>query len=121
MTEEMAAARFNVFWYLSFFAPAAIMLLATFWKQKRAIIAGVVMSVIVTYTLCNLAVQEKWKTRWEMAKTEKELEAASVDGANLVFTTYVSGPLEAAMHTWFWGYFGRKAWPFAKKQQGRLE
>jgi len=118
---EMAAARFNVFWILSFLAPAAIMLLVTFWKEKRIFVAGVVISLVVTYALCNLAVEEKWRTRLEMAKTEKQIEAATADGANLVFTAYFFGPLEAALYTWFWGYIGRKAWPAIQKQKLKIE
>jgi len=118
---EMAAARFNVFWFLSFLAPAAIMLLATYWKEKRILIAGVVVSVVVTYALCNLAVQQKWQTRLEMAKTEKQLDAATADGANIVFTAYIFGPLEAILYTLFWGYIGRKAWPILQKQKVKIE
>jgi hypothetical protein len=118
---EMAAARLNVFWFLSFLAPAAIMLLATFWKQRRILVVGVVISLVVTYTLSNLAVQQKWQTRLETAKTEKQLEAATADGANIVFTAYVFGPLEAVLYTWFWGYAGRKVWPVLKKQKRQTE
>ena len=118
---EMAAARFNAFWFLSFLAPAAIMLLVTFWKEKRVFVAGVVISLVVTYTLCNLAVQEKWQTRIEMANPEKQLEAATADGANTVFTAYFFGPLEAVLYTWFWGYIGRKVWPILQKQKHRIE
>jgi len=118
---EMAAARFNVFWLLSFLAPAAIMLLVTFCKEKRIFVAGVVISLVVTYALCNLAVQEKWQTRIEIAKTEKQLEAATADGANVVFTAYLFGPLEAVLYTWFWGYIGRKAWPMLQKQKRKIE
>jgi len=118
---EMAAARFNVFWFLSFLAPAAIMLFAAFWNERRIFLAGAVISLVVTYSLCNLAVQEKWKTRLEIAKTEKQLEVATADGANVVFTAYIFGPLEAVLYTWFWGYIGRKAWPILKKQNTKIE
>lgn len=114
---EMAAARFNVFWFLSILAPAVIMLLATFWQEKRIWVVGAAISLSVTYLLCNLAVQEKWHTRLELAKTETQLAAATRDGANLVFTAYISGPLEAMVYTWFWGSMGRKAWPILKKQK----
>jgi uncharacterized membrane protein len=114
---EMAAARFNVFWFLSFLAPAAIMLLAASLKEKRIFVAGAVVSLVATYTLCNLAVQEKWQTRVEIAKTENQLEAATADGANTVFTAYLFAPLEAVLYTWFWGYIGRKAWPVLKKRR----
>jgi hypothetical protein len=114
---EMAAARFNVFWFLSFLAPAVIMLLAASRKEKRIFIAGVIISLVATYTLSNLAVQEKWQTRFEIAKTKEQLEVATADGANLVFTAILFAPLESVLYTWFWGYIGRKAWPIHKKQK----
>ena len=108
--DEMAAARFNTLWFLSLLAPAAIMFFVTFWNRRTTFFAGAVFSLVVTYMLCNLSVKEKWDTRCEIAKTDQELQYATADGANLVFTAYFIGPFEAVLYTWFWGYVGRKCW-----------
>lgn len=118
---EMAAARFNVYWFLSFLVPAAIMLAVTYWKSRKVFFLGVLVSLALTYWLCNIAVQEKWRTRFEMAKTEQQIQVATTDGANIVFTAFFFGPLEAVLYTWFWGYIGRKAWPALRKQKLKIE
>jgi len=67
-----------------------------------------------TYTLCNISVREKWGKRFELAKTDEELEYASADGANLVFTAIAIGPFEAILYTSFWSFVGWKLWPRLK-------
>jgi hypothetical protein len=42
--------------------------------------------------LCKISVREKWKVRYEIAKTSEELGYAYADGANLVFTAIFIGP-----------------------------
>jgi hypothetical protein len=84
--EEMIAARYNLWWYLSFFVPALIMLTGTFWNKRHILIIAIILSLVSTYILSNISVGEKWKVRYEIAKTSKELDYASADGANLVFT-----------------------------------
>lgn len=109
--EEMIAVRFNLWWYLSLIVPAILMLTATFGRKKHILIVAVIFSLAGTYALCNIAVREKWKTRLEMSKTQQELEYASTDGANLVFTAIAIGPFEAILYTTFWGFLGWKLWP----------
>jgi hypothetical protein len=88
--DAMIAARFNTYWLLSLAVPAVAMLFATFWRKRYVFIAGAVVSLLATYYLSNLAVQAKWRTRFELARTEQELEYASADGANLVFTLFLA-------------------------------
>ena len=109
--EELIAARYNLFWYLSLFAPAVVMLTFTFSRSKRLLIVGIIISLITTYTLCNISVQEKWKVRNEIAQTDAEREYATSDGANLVFTAFFIGPFEASIYTTAWGILGWRVWP----------
>ena len=111
----MFAARFNAYWFLSLAVPAAVMLFAAFWRKRYILIIGAVVSLLSTYFLSNLAVQTKWRTRFELARTEQELEAASADGANLVFTALIIAPVEAVSYTWLWGFVGSQIWPRIKK------
>ena len=117
--EELIAARYNLWWYLSFIIPAAVMIAGTFWHKKSVLVIAIVLSLFATYTLCNISVREKWETRQELAKTDEELEYASVDGANLVFTTVAIGPFEAILYTSFWGFVGWKLWPKLKIKNNR--
>ena len=109
--EELIAARFNVYWYLSFIVPAALMLTFTFSRSKKLLFLGVIISLIATYSLCNISVQEKWKVRNEIAQTNMERKYATVDGANLVFSALFIGPFEAIIYTSIWGVLGWKLWP----------
>jgi hypothetical protein len=112
--DAMIAARFNTYWFLSLAVPAVAMLFTTFWRKRYIFIAGAVVSLLATYYLSNLAVQAKWRTRFELAKTEQELEYASADGANLVFTLFFGAPLEAVVYTGFWGFVGWRFWSRVK-------
>ena len=107
--EELYAARFNVYWYLSFIMPAAIMLAFTYWKNTKLLILGIFLSLFTTYALCNFSVQEKWRIRYEIAKTEEEWKYATADGANLVFTAFFIAPLESVLYTSVWGLIGWKS------------
>jgi len=63
------------------------------------LVPGILLSLSATYFLCNVSVQETWRIRFESAKTEQEIERASADGANLVFTAFFFAPLKAAAYT----------------------
>ncbi len=115
--EELYAARYNIWWFLSFIAPALIMVISTFWHKKWILIIAVFFSLFITYTLCNLAVQKKWDTRCEIAKTEEELEYATADGANLVFTAFFIAPFESVLYTTIWGMLGWRLWPRIKGEK----
>ena len=106
----MDSARFNVFWFLSLFAPAAIMFFATYFQRKSILVVGILLSLSATYLLCNVAVQEKWRIRFESAVTEQELEKASADGANLVFTAILIAPFESTVYTTLWSVIGWRTW-----------
>ena len=115
--EEMIAARYNVWWYLSIAIPALIMIAGTFWHKKSFLLLAIILSLITTYSLCNISVREKWKTRYEIARTDQEINYATEDGANLVFTAIVIGPFEAVLYTALWGFLGWKAWPKLRKKE----
>ena len=113
--EAMAAARFNIFWFLWFLAPLVVMLTATFRHRRWDLVVGTVVSLASTYTLSNLAVQEKWRIRNEIAVTAEELAYATADGANLVFTLFLIAPLEAILLTLLWGFVGWRCWPRVRR------
>ena len=113
----MIAAKYNLWWYLSFIVPAVLMLIGTFWHKKHLLIAAIILSLSSTYTLSSISVREKWKSRFELAQTQEEPKYASTDGANLVFTAFVIGPLEAIFYTAFWGFLGWKLWPKHKNKK----
>lgn len=120
--EDMIAAKYNIYWYLSFIIPAVVMLLFTFWKNKKLLTFAVIISLTITYTLCNISVQEKWKVRGEIAQTEKGREYAMADGANLVFTAYFIAPFEAILYTSTWGILGWTIWPrIRRKRNNKVE
>jgi hypothetical protein len=104
----MDDARFNVFWFLSLLAPAAIMLIASLGHRLwQSVIAGA-LSVYLTYWLCVFAVERKWQMRLAQATTDEQLQRATADGANLTFTALITGPLEAVLYTVLWGIVGWK-------------
>jgi hypothetical protein len=111
---EMFAARFNIWWFLSFIAPALIMIIGAFWHKKWVLIIAILLSLVTTYMLCNLAVRKMWDTRCKIAKTEEEIAYATADGANLVFTAFVIGPFESVLYTTIWGVLGWRLWPRIK-------
>ena len=106
----MDSARLNMYWFLWIATPALIMLSATYVDGRRVIIMAIITSLCLTYVLSNLAVIEKWDQRIEEAGTEEQLEAATADGANKVFTLYVFAPIEAAFFTGLWYWVGRRIW-----------
>jgi hypothetical protein len=108
--DAMNMARFNIYWYLSLLIPAFVMLIVTYKKSKPLFLAGIIISILFTYVLCNLAVHEKWRIRNQVAVTEQEKEYATADGANLVFTAFAISPLEALGYTALWGFVGRRVW-----------
>jgi len=114
--EELLAARFNNYWYMSFLIPAVVMLVFTFPMRKKLLVAGVIISLVATYTLCNFSVQEKWKVRNEIAQTNQEREFATADGANLVFTAFFIAPFEAILYTFIWGFLGWRVWPKVRRK-----
>jgi hypothetical protein len=115
--EEMIAARYNLWWYQSFFVPAFIMLVGTFWNKRYILIISIILSLVSTYMLCNISVREKWKVRYEIAKTSEELGYAYADGANLVFTAIFIGPFESILYTTIWGVIGRFGWKRLKAKR----
>jgi len=115
--EAMIAARYNLWWYLSFLVPALIMITGTFWNKRNILIIAIILSLVATYTLCNISVREKWKVRYEIAKTSKELDYSSADGANLVFTAIFIGPFEAILYTTIWGIIGWFGWSRLKTKR----
>jgi len=117
----MDAARFNIFWFLSLIAPAAIMFAATYFQRRWILILGILLSLSATYFLCNFSVQEKWRIRFESAKTEQEIERASVDGANLVFTLLVFAPAEAVTYTGLWAVVGWRTWRRVRRKVSKDE
>ena len=114
--DAMLAARFNPYWYLSLAAPAMIMLVATYWHRRVGLIVGILLSLVVTYVLCNVSVQEKWRIRNEIATTDSEREYATADGANISFTALIIGPFEAVAYTSLWGVIGWRLWPRLRRK-----
>ncbi|MCW8929067.1 MAG: hypothetical protein OQL19_02375 [Gammaproteobacteria bacterium] len=84
------------------------MFFAAYIKQWKVTIIAVIISLLLTYALSNMAVIEKWDLRLESAVTENLLEEATTDGANKVFTLYIIAFLETVFFTWFWYWIGRK-------------
>jgi hypothetical protein len=102
----MEAARFKFYWFLWLISPAVIMLVATYRPNRVKIVSCILTSLLLTYTFSNLAVIKKWDIRLETAETQDELDYATADGANKVFTLFFIAPLEAIIFTSFWGGVG---------------
>jgi hypothetical protein len=105
----MDGARFNLFWFLSLFAPALIMLAASAARRKWLSLVAAVLSLGVTYWLCLLAVARKWGIRAQFASTDAQKQwVYDHDGANQAFTAVITGPLEAIVYTVLWWIVGWK-------------
>ena len=115
--EELYAARYNIWWYLSFFVPATVMIISTFWHKKTLLIAGIILSLVTTWSLCNMSVHNKWRIRNEIAQTEQERAYATADGANMVFTAYVIAPFESVLYTTIWAFLGWRWWPKIRQKK----
>lgn len=73
-------------------------------RTKRATLIGAVISILATYGLCLFAVIRKWDLRMESAITPEQMDMSQADGANKIFTAYVSAPIEAIFWTALWGF-----------------
>lgn len=82
------------------------MLIATYKPSKIKVISLVMLSLLLTYSFSNLAVIRKWDIRMEIANTKEELEYATADGANKVFTLMFIAPIESIFFTSLWGGVG---------------
>lgn len=83
----MDDARFNVFWFLSVVAPAAIMLAASIGRRVWLTLIAGAASICITYWLCLLAVVRKWDLRLARATTEVQQQLVyDSDGGNQAFT-----------------------------------
>jgi hypothetical protein len=113
----MDAARFNVFWFLSIFIPAVIMLAASLGRRWWLSGIAALASVATTYWLCLLAVSRKWSLRLELAATEAQRQwVYDSDGGDQAFTAVVTGPLEAILYTMLWAFLG---WKLVSMYQSR--
>ena len=93
------ASRYNwAFWLSHIFGLCGIILLPVFAVQVRskairrigyAVIIVAMLTLITGMTIQS--VQIKWKMRWAAAQTEAQQQAASRDGANLVFSPIIGG------------------------------
>jgi hypothetical protein len=111
---------YNVYWWLSYLAPMLIMFVACATRKKWIYRVGFVSSFIATWNLCFLAVTTKWSIRNATAVTAEEIEFANADGANIVFTAFLFGPIEALLLTILFGWLGRKIWrPIDSKQSDK--
>ena len=95
----------NAYFYDSFLVPAVIMVAAGVARNDRLLNIAILTSLLATYWLANLAVQEKWKVRFATASTDAEIQRATADGANRVFTAILLAPVQAVFSTalWCWG------------------
>jgi len=98
---DFALARFNVHWLLWLIAPIALMFLAARVRESWVTVSLVVLSLSLTFALSNLAVTEKWRIRLDNAVSEEQMKAATADGANKVFNSYIVAPVEAVVFTAF--------------------
>lgn len=113
--EELYAAKYNMYWYLSYIAPAVIMILAAFGGRKKIFIVGIIISLVATWWLRGTAVVEKWNIRNEIADTPEEKAYAEADGANLLVEGGFVAPFQAVVSTFIWGFAGWIAWHLVKK------
>jgi hypothetical protein len=100
----------NSFWWLSWIAPLVIMFVACATRNRAIFWLGVVSSIVVTYILCVQATEAKWIMRNSTASSERDIEFANADGANLVFTALFLAPFQAIFFTWLWSKIGRRIW-----------
>ena len=64
--------RFNFIFFMWLFASPVIMLYVTLWNpNKKKIIIGVVLSLILTFSLSNLSVTRKWDLRMMLIQIKK--------------------------------------------------
>jgi hypothetical protein len=113
----MDSARFNVFWFVSVLAPAAIMLFASLARRWWLTALAAALSVAATYWFCLIAVEQKWTIRYDLVQSDPELQRLyDSDGANQAFTAVVTGPIEAVGYTVLWGFLG---WKFVSMYQAR--
>ena len=88
-------------------ASPIIMLYVTLWKPNRKkIVLGVLMSLILTFAFSNLSVMRKWDLRMGNAVTAEEKERATADGANKVINLMFISPIESVLFTIFWSGVG---------------
>ncbi len=96
----------NEYFYLSVMVPVALMIIAGLIYDQKIFLVAVVVSLIATYQLGNLAVQKKWEIRNRTAVTEIEKVNATADGGNLVFTAILIAPVQAIVLTFFGAWLG---------------
>lgn len=73
-------------------------------KSKTNLVIGSLSSFFLTYCFCFQAVIRKWDLRIAMASNAEQFESATADGANKLFTAFISAPFESLFWTLLWGY-----------------
>jgi uncharacterized membrane protein YeaQ/YmgE (transglycosylase-associated protein family) len=126
----MESGVYNFYWWLSYAAPILIMFIACSTRKRWIYLLGLICSFVATWNLNFLAVTTKWQIRNSTAVTSEEVEVATSDGANIVFTAILFGPLEALILTLIFGWIGQKIWrhqpnalatPVTKRQESPTE
>jgi hypothetical protein len=108
--ETLYAAKYNVYWYLSFAAPAAIMLFATLWHRKWVLILGILVSLSLAVPLRMASVRVRWDRQAEIARTPEELFAVQARDLPPMVEVAILSPSQALLSTALWSAIGWIGW-----------
>lgn len=78
--DELDAARYNAWWWLSYMLPAIVMLAATCRRRPAFLCLGMLAALLGTWLLAVYAVQVKWQLRGAAAMTMEARQLVMSDG-----------------------------------------
>ena len=116
---ELAAAKYNTCWFLSFVAPAVILFVAAYWHRRRILILGVLLSLSVAVPLRIAAVFVRWDRQIEVAGSCEKVHAAWADDPPVFVEVVAIAPLQALLSAGVWSLYWWGVWPWVRGHRRR--
>jgi hypothetical protein len=112
--EELFKAPCNNYSYISFFLPVLVMLAGGYFQKKSIFIACILFSLVSTYYICQLSIQERWKVDEALAIANND---TSIDFESEEITTraFYIASIESVLYTAVWSVVGWRLWPLLRR------
>lgn len=113
--KELQAARYNIYWFLSFLVPAVILFVATYWHRRRVLVLGVFLSLSVAVPLRIAAVFVRWDKQIKVTNSLEEIHAVWARDPPVLMEVAFIAPLQALLSVGFWSPYWWGVWPWVRR------